>query len=380
MKFLVAFLFLITLPWVLDAAFRFVAALWARRGRSVPLRPLRSLVVLIPSQAEGERVRGTLESVLAARGSNNHIQIFLVLDGPDPVARSIAEGFGDIRILEKPSPGPSKSAVLRFAAAKLQREIEASDGVMVLDVGSRLAPGFFEALAWPEGVSAFQTRLLGEGTGPGEAAGLSERVAQGVWDLGRQELGWSVRLRGTGTVFLPSVFLEVIPELVTHIEDTEASLLITARGQRTALLPLPAVVLDQKPNCLHEASGQRARWLAGQLHILRAHWRVLLRLLLRRPLEGLNWIAFLLSRPLSLTLPLRFLGGTTMAVLGLESQEALWVGWGALVAGSALVELGWLVVFHPKAFWPALSLAFAWVRALPLVFGARRRWYRGRGK
>lgn len=379
MKFALPLLFLVTLPWVLDAAFRFVAALWARRKRNVSLTPLRSPVVLIPSRAEGERVRGTLESVLAGRGQKE-VRIFLLLDGPDPVARAVAEEIGDVCILEKPSPGPSKSAVLSFAAENLRSEIEASDGVMVLDVGSRLTPGFFETLAWPEGVSAFQTTLAGEGTGPGEAAGLSERIAQGVWDLGRQELGWSVRLRGTGTVFRPSTFLAVIPELQTQIEDTEASLLITARGERTALLPLSAVVLDQKPSSLEEASGQRARWLMGQLQILRAHWRVLLRLLLQRPLEGLNWIAFLLSRPLSLTLPLRFLGGTAMAALGFQNHAALWVGWGAVVAGSALVELGWLVLFHPKAFWPALSLALAWVQALPLVFGARRRWYRGRGK
>lgn len=379
-KFFLVLLFLLTLPWVLDALFRFVAALRARQRHDMPLRPLHSLLVLIPSRAEGERVKGTLESVLAARGKKKDVQIFLVLDGPDPVARNIAQGLGDIHVLEKPSPGPTKSAVLRFAAENLQREIKASDGVMLLDVGSHLAPGFFEALAWPEGVSAFQTTLLGKGTGPGEAAGLSERVAQRIWDLGRQELGLSVRLRGTGTVFRPSTFLEVIPELVTQIEDTEASLLLTARGERTGLLPLPAVVLDQKPSCLHDASRQRARWFAGQLQILRAHWRLLLRLVLRRPLEGLSWMALLLSRPLSLTLPLRFFAGATIAALGVQSHSALWVGWGALAAGSALVEVGWLVLFHPKALWPAMSLALAWLRALPLVFHASRRWYRGRGK
>ncbi|MFN3412748.1 MAG: glycosyltransferase [Thermoanaerobaculum sp.] len=341
------------------------------------LTPLRSLLVLVPSRGEGERVRGTLESVLAA-GGDRHVTVFFVLDGPDPVARRVAEQLGNIRILEKPLPGPTKSAVLRFAAENLQKEIESVDAVMVLDVGSRLSSSFFESLAWPEGVSAFQTTLVGEGVGPGEAAGLSERIAQGVWDLGRQGLGWSVRLRGTGTVFRPSTFLAVVPELVTQIEDTEASLLITARGERTALLPGPAVVLDQKPSSLEEASSQRARWLAGQWQILRNHWRVLLRLFLRRPLEGLNWMAFLLSRPLSLTLPLRLLGGATMIALGIQTHAALGVGWGALVAGSALAELGWLVVFHPKAFWPAVSLALAWVQALPRVFGAGRRWYRGR--
>lgn len=376
---LLAVVFLVTLPWVLDAGFRFVAALWAQRKRRVQLTPLRSLVVLVPSRAEGERVRGTLESVLAARGEKN-VTVFLLLDGPDPVSCSIAEEIGNIRILEKPSPGPSKAAVLRYAAEKLRSEIEASDGVMVLDVGSRLTPGFFESLAWPAGVSAFQTTLVGQGVGPGEAAGLSERVAQGVWDLGRQGLGWSVRLRGTGTVFRPSTFLAVAPELVTQIEDTEASLLITARGERTALLPLPAVVLDQKPSSLQEASGQRARWLMGQLQILRAHWRVLLRLLFRRPLEGLSWLTFLVSRPLSLTLPLRFLGGAAIATLGMNLDAPGWAGWGALVASTALIELGWLVVFHPKVVWPAITLAFAWVRAIPRVFGARRRWYRGRGK
>ncbi len=378
MKILLILLSLASFPWVLDALFRFVEALWARKPRPWAFTPWDSLVVLVPSRAEGERVRATLASVLQARGGKK-VRLFLILDGPDEEARQVAEELGEVEILEKPSPGPSKSAVLRYAAEKLRAEIAGSDGVMVLDVGSRLLPDFFSQFAWPCGADAVQAPLCGEGSGPGEAASFSEKLAQGLWDQGRQSLGWSVRLRGTGTLFRPATFLQIIPKLVTQIEDTEASLLIAASGGRTALLPWPALVVDQKPSSLQEATSQRARWLAGQLQILRAHGRLLLTLTLRRPLEGLTWFAFFVSRPLSLTLPLRLVLGSSVVLLGLSAQGLPWVIWGGLVAGSAFVELFWLVIFHPKVLSPAVKLVVSWLKAVPLVFQAWKTWHRGRG-
>ncbi len=338
--------------------------------------PIRRVAVLVPARQEGERVGPTLRSVLAA-ADGTEVDLWVVLDGADPEAQRVAQALG-ARVLTKEPPGPGKGAVLRFAAVKLADRLRQSDAVMVLDVGSFLAPGFFRHLAWPPGVVALQARLQGAGYGPGEAACLSERLAQEGWDVGKQASGWSVRLRGTGTLFKPQVFLALAAQLRTQIEDTEASLLLQAQGARAALLPT-AVVVDQKPQTLQQASRQRARWLAGQLQLLWCHRGTLLRLILRRPLEGLAWGTALLSRPLSLSSPARFLAGAALAALAWRRNAPLFALWGAVVAGSAAGEAAWFLVRYPQALGSTLQLACAWLRAVLLLPRAFSRWLRGRG-
>lgn len=377
MRTLIFFLVVVSLPWVADAVFRWVWACLARRPLPDSGEKPASLVVLVPSRGEGANVRPTLESVLAARRSCE-VGLFLILDGPDPEARAVAEELG-VPVIFKEHPGPTKAAALRFAAQALEETIRASSGVLILDVGSQLTPTFFESLRWPEDAAAMQGVLHAEGGGPGEGAALSERLAQTVWDKGKQALGWGVRLRGTGTLFRPEIFLSLVQELRTQIEDTEASFLLAARGARTVLVPA-AVVVDQKPLSTAEASRQRARWLVGQAGVLRHHWREFLRFLARRPLEALSWGTMLASRPLSLTTPLRLAVG--IVLFGVSSKVGLAAPalWGLVVAGSAAVELLWLALAHPRSLWPVVLLAWSWVRALALAPKARLSWHRGRGK
>lgn len=365
------------LPWVLDTLYRWAWSLAARLPRNDPEEPLTSLLVLIPSRDEGEQVRPTLESVLRAE-KTFPMETVLLLDGSDPVARGVARELG-VTVVEKTPPGPTKAAVLRFAAEALRDTIAAHQAVMVLDVGSRVAPNFFQQLRWPRGAMAMQALLVAEAGGPGEGAALSEHLAQAVWDRGKEALGWNVKLRGTGTVFRSQVFLEVVRHICTQTEDTEASFLLAARGLKTALVPSAALVIDQKPSSAAEASRQRARWLAGQWGVLRHHWTVFFRFFARRPLEALSWWAMLLSRPLSLTTPLRVVAGLCLVVLAPQVQSPALGLWGAVVMGTAIVETTWLVLAHPRSLGPILQLGWSWLRAVALSAKGERRWYRARG-
>ena len=371
------FLTLLPVPWMLDALFRLIWALAAGRQKAVLGVPVGTVFVLVPARNEGNQVRPTLESLVKAAGGQS-VTVVLLLDGPDPQARGVAETLG-VRVVEKPTPGPHKAAALRYAAQALTAEILAADAVAIFDVGSVVAPDFFQQLRLPEGVAAVQARLVGRGGGPGEAAGLSEALAQEVWDRGKQNLGWSVKLRGTGTVFRPRVFLELAGKLETKIEDTEASLLLQASGGKAVLLE-GAVVHDEKPGCVEEASRQRARWLAGQVSLLWKHRRTLLKLLARSPLQGLAWLSGLVSRPLSLSVPLRFLVGSALVLLSWKRPGQLFGYWGLVVAASALAEAGWLVARHPRAVVPAVHLAWAWVKAVTTFPEGAKRWLRGRGR
>lgn len=349
-----------------------VLAVSSRRWRPRPGRPARWLV-LVPARGEGRAVEPTLASVTAAAAGHD-VEAVLLLDGPDAEARAVADSLG-VNVAQKEPAGPSKGAALAWAAAHLRRRIEDVDAVLVLDVGSALAGGFFDALPWPEGADAVQARLVGRGTGPGEAAALSERMAQRLEDAGREVLGWTVHLRGTGSAFTPACFAEVVPRLATRIEDTESTLLLAASGRRVVLAREAASVVDVKPGEVVLAARQRARWLAGQLALPVRQGRAVFRLVASRPLEGVTFLAELAARPLALSVPLRVVCAAVAMATG-----AGWAPWtlGGLAAATVATDLARLAAAGRLRPGAALRLAAGWLGALVMLPLGLLGWQRGR--
>ncbi len=376
-------LLVVTLPWTLDAAFRAVLALMALRqpvpeGSGEPTTD-ESVLVVVPARDEGGRVLPTLTSVLEA--ARPGVETVLLLDGPDPEAEAAARRLG-VRILCKDPAGPTKGAALRWLVDRHGGLLEGFDAVLILDVGSSLGPGFFHAPLLPGGADAAQAWLAGRGTGVGDAVLLSERAAQRWEDLGRQALGWSVRLRGTGSAYRPGTLAALAPELVTAIEDTEASLLLAARCGRVVLTAPGQVVEDVKPSTVGEAARQRSRWLLGQLELPFRHPGALLRLVLHRPLEGLAFAAELASRPLSLTAPLRLGAGVALTAAGILQRQPGWVLYGTTVAASLVVDA---VVLRKTSGLPwgrllrsSVGLALSWLGAVLRLPRAATGWVRTR--
>jgi len=310
--------FAVSLPWLFDAGVRRILA-WAARGRQpdndgVPGAELRWLVV-IPARAEGRAVIPTLASVIeAARGQ--HVRIVLLLDGGDQEAEQAAKELSISTVSKEPA-GPTKGAALGWLTQNHSDLLDETDAVLILDVGSRLSTSFFADLAWPRGADVVQARLHGMGAGVGQAASLSETAAQEWQDRGRQAVGWSVQLRGTGTAYTPAALRALAPNLRTSIEDTEATLLLAAGGGRSLLGAEHAWVEDVKPERIADAASQRSRWLVGQVAVVLRQPGALLRLTARKPFEGIAFTAGLLSRPLSVTAFLRLVLVMAFALDGL---------------------------------------------------------------
>jgi cellulose synthase/poly-beta-1,6-N-acetylglucosamine synthase-like glycosyltransferase len=374
----------VALPWLWDAGVRLMLARFAE------LRPARPTtgdhepgrwLVLVPARGEGAAVEPTLRTAMAA-AEGRQVTVLLVLDGPDETARTLAENLGVEVVLKDPA-GPTKGAVLAWAASVVTERFAQVDAIMVLDVGSTLPADFFTRFEWPPGADVVQSRLRGSGDGIGRTVSLSESAAQLWQDRGRQALGWAVRLRGTGTFYRPQVLRRVAPELGTSVEDTEATLLLASWGARLALGPEGAAVADVKPEGVGEAARQRSRWLAGQLGLLARRSRSLLRLVHRRPLEGAAFIAELLSRPLSVTGPLRLLAGVGFAV---AASLHGWPPWesalAAVLLASTTADL-YLLRKTGVTSWRALlagllSLSVSWLVAVALLPAALFGWVRGR--
>ena len=369
-------------PWLADELVRVTLALAARRWRAPTGRAPADVLVVVPARGEGAAVREPLASARAAATAHTRVRPLLLLDDADADAGAAAAELG-VTVLVKEPAGPSKAAALGWLARKHPEVVRESEAVLVLDVGSRLAPGFFTAFRWPEGAAAVQAWLRGTTAGAGTAVVLSEAAAQRWQDRGREVLGWSARLRGTGSFFRPELLLRLAPHLRTAVEDTEATLLLAAAGHRVALAPQEAVVEDVKPERSIDAARQRARWLLGQIELLVVRTPAMARLLLRRPLEGLALAAELLSRPLVLSLA----GRVALAALwGLAAAAGWTPGWGwavtALLAAACLAELP--LARHTtgrrtaELLGAAAAMLGIWLRAIVRLPAAARGWLPGR--
>lgn len=322
-----------------------------RRGGRLEAAAPRLLIV-VPARAEGQRLQATLASTKGA-------DVLLLLDGDDPGVN--AHGA---RVVVKTPAGPSKAAALAWLAREHRTLVEQYEAVLILDAGSRLTPEFFERFDWPEDAAAVQTFLRGSAGGVGAAAAESERVAQDSEDRGREALGWNVRLRGTGSAFTARAFLEIMPRLDTRIEDLEATLLLTANGDRIRMTE--AVVLDEKPEAMTAAASQRARWFLGRYELLVRRAPAFARLVARNPIEGAAFLVEIFGRPLSLTAPLRVVA----AILLMRREHAIL---GGIFALSAAADVALHAKASPAA---ALRLGGSWLMALLLAPRALVRWMR----
>jgi hypothetical protein len=370
---------LLVAPATLDGFARALLAVAARRA--APDRELtqpRSWLTVIPARDEGAGVRDTIESVNAAT-REHRVRTILLLDGHDAESAAVARELR-IEVFVKEPPGPSKGAALEWLSRQPDARLDETDAVLLLDVGSELNDRFFDEFRWPAGSDASQVFLRSGGVDVGEGAAASERLAQSGEDRGRERLGWAVRLRGTGTVLTPESFRVLSPRLRTQVEDEEATLVLSSLGRTITLARGEAFVIDEKPARWRSAAGQRARWLAGRMLLFVRQPRAMLRLIARKPAEGLVFMLDLFGRPLSLSVPLRILAGGGLMIAAFATRSAVWTGWlGAFAVVSGLLDL-LQVTRSGVSIRSAATMVLAWVGAVLLAPRALVRWIKARDR
>jgi len=202
---------------------------------------------------------------------------------------------------------------------------------------------------------------------------------QRIDDEARRRCGWSVPLRGTGMAFRGKLLAELAPRLHTYAEDLELDVILASRGTRVEFVP-DAVVFDPKPQASSGASRQRARWLQGQLHVLRDYRREFSRALLARGAGAWFLLCLLMLRPKILFIGLRvllFLGAwfivpTTalpwLALVGLLMDVTYYLAGAAIVDDPRRYLLDLLAVPRYAGLWfysfgMALIRRRVWLRA-----------------
>lgn len=233
--------------------------------------PLKLAFVII-AQDEEHLIRSTVENICNAMKKDDIL--FVVSDHSSDRTAYTAKDAG-AEVLVRNSGKNGKGAALAWFMLETRFRLTDFDCIVILDADSTIGKDFREQLerGWSEKTLAAQCYLQPVGfetSQLGRLIALAELIDQEVFDALRAQLGFSVRLRGTGMVFSPGFLLKLSPRIGTEVEDLVLCLL-TANEKTTVRWIRSAVVFDPKPTEHKAASRQRGRWYRGQWHALWAY-------------------------------------------------------------------------------------------------------------
>jgi hypothetical protein len=174
------------------------AASLVYRERALEAGDALRFLVLIPAHEEASVIGRCLGAINADRRRRD--VVLVVADRCTDATAAIARRFGASVLERAPGEEPGRAAA-RQAGLEHARALD-WDAVVMLDADSVIAPGFFDACerALARGADAVQARSESrQGRTLATEASLAAFALQGITlPRGRDRLGLSVRLRGTG--------------------------------------------------------------------------------------------------------------------------------------------------------------------------------------
>lgn len=183
-----------------------LGSLFYRAPRAAGDRAIRFLV-LVPAHNEELVIGRSLEAIMANRRARD--LVLVVADRCTDATADVARSFGASVLERGPDEEPGRAAA-RQAGLEHARDLD-WDAVLMLDADSVIEPGFFDACerVLATGTSAVQARSeSSRGRGIAMEASLAAFTLQGITiPRGRDRLGLSVRLRGTGMAIRRDVAL-----------------------------------------------------------------------------------------------------------------------------------------------------------------------------
>jgi len=346
------------------------------------------LDVVILARDEAGIIGETLRSLAPVVGGNDRIHV--VADNCHDQTFAMARQAGAIVHERSRAEPEGKGAALQWWLERTASQPFARPWIVVLDADSRVAAGFFARIrqGLGGGAAVIQARLepdLRSRSLVPLLAAYSETVEQNIYDALRSAIHWPVRLRGTGMAFRRSLLERVSKGLHTAVEDVELTLLLGAAGEAIQFAA-DTYVTDPKPDDQAGAIRQRARWLKGQLEILRDYRGSILRLLAQGP-PGWSLLSSTLAKPRTIVLSLKAVVAAAAWVAALQWGGTAWrwlaaIGTLPLVLESAAYVVGLRYVESPGVMAGALIrfpvYPIMWVKSLALSLVSCDGWLRSR--
>lgn len=347
-----------------------LASLAYRTPRPGPRQRARFLV-LIPAHNEERVIGRCLEAINGDRRPEDFVLV--VADRCTDATGRIARAAG-ARVLQRgPADEPGRAAA-RQAGLEHARGLE-WDAVVMVDADSVVAPGFFSACerTLASGAVAAQARSEGRpGRTLADEAALAAFTLQGVtMPRGRDRLGASVRLRGTGMVIRRDAVLGRRFHAPAS-EDLVYTLELLLEGVRCRHID-GARLRSEGAGTWSSFGGQKVRYEAGRMAAARAYLPPLLkRGVTHLDIACLEAAWFLATPPFAVAV-LSLLAGLGLAVVARAWPLAAVLGGGMLAMALVLVT-GLIQARARPRTWLALLVApwyLGWKAVVQLRAAAR---------
>lgn len=342
-----------------------VASWFYRAPRRAGAERIRFLV-LVPAHNEEQVITGALAAINADRRPGD--EVLVVADRCTDATATVARSLG-ARVLERGADEAPGRAAARQAGLEYARAL-AWDAVLMLDADSVIEPGFLDACerAMAGAVPAVQARSeSSQGRTLATEAAVAAFTLQGITiPRGRDRLGLSVRLRGTGMAMRREVALSHRFRAPAS-EDLFFTLDLLLDGVRCQHVDV-ARLRSQSASTWGAFGGQKVRYEAGRISAARTYVpRLLRRAITHRDAACLEAAWFLASPPFAVGVLSLLVGCAVAMVAGSWAVAAVFAaGFGLL--GVAILT-GLIQARAGLRTWLALCLApwyIVWKAAVQL--------------
>jgi len=340
--------------------------LWAARtamhapARQVTQTDRLRFVVLVPAHDEQNGIADAVGSVGACDYLADAVRTVVIADNCSDATADCARRAG-VEVWERMDPiKRGKGFALVWALERLYAEAEAFDAVVILDADCHASPNMLSAMdeRLRSGATAVQVNYVAANPDASSASALrfaGFALTNTVRFLGKQRLGMSCGLGGTGMAFTKDI-LEREPWAATGlVEDAEYHMRLVQVGERSEFVP-DAWVSSAVPTSLKGSSDQQARWEQGKLQVIR-RWspKLILTGLAKRDMvrvhAGLEWLV----PPQSLIAAGS--AGSALAGLLLSSKRLVWIATATLGTQAIYVLAGLRLVRAPLQVYRALLMS-----------------------
>ncbi|MGH7324237.1 MAG: glycosyltransferase family 2 protein [Candidatus Rokuibacteriota bacterium] len=342
-----------------------IAARLVRRPALPPGPPRHRFAVVVPAHNEAATLPSLLPALAMMEYPRPRYEVVVVADNcaDDTAAVALAHGA---RVLARTDPARrSKGHALAWAFARLLAEWR-HDAFVILDADCRPAPDLLHRLdaALRAGASVAQAHcVVGNPEQSWRTALMAADMAliNYLRPAGRQALGASADLQGSGVCLSASLLRQIPWQTVTVAEDHEYHARLLLHGIRAVFVP-DAVVHTLVEPTMATAREQELRWEGGRLALARRYVGPLLRAAWCRR-RGRWWSCLAAALDLT-TPPFALLAAGTAAMTAVHT--VIWAAggagwpivlWAALLAGqAAYVFAGCALAGVPPRAYAALFL------------------------
>jgi hypothetical protein len=254
-----------------------VAARGSTRTPAVPPagdagRELR-LVVLVPAHDEAGGIEATLESLAGCEYPLDARRVVVVADNCTDETAALSSHAG-AEVWERTDPvRRGKGHALAWALQRLFGEEDGFDAVAMVDADCLVSPNMLSAIdrRLRAGAGAVQVDYVAGNPGASHVSALrfaAFALTDTVRFLGKERLGLSCGLVGTGMAFTRELLRRAPWTATGLVEDSEYHMRLVLAGERAEFVA-EASVSQAVPTSLRASSEQQARWERGRLELIR---------------------------------------------------------------------------------------------------------------